>query len=195
MNTCRIEHYLNRQTMIAGDVNSGKTTLTTGILECFLQAGYARQIAVLDLSPDPVQGIGGKLSYASDTSVLYLTAQIHAPRLMGTDAAHTLSLAHENARTIETLFEEFKRQPRDILFVNDATLYLQAGSLTLFLKTLAMSSTRIINAYYGHTFADSELTQRERKLTEALIAASDKVVRNPEVWTENTSEDDHSITE
>lgn len=174
-----IEHCLNRQTMIAGDVNSGKTTLTSLILEHFLNAGYGPQIAVLDLSPDPIGGIGGKLSLRPDTKALYLTAHIIAPRLMGKDAAHTLCLAKENAGKIEALFEEFKRQRRDILFVNDATLYLQSGSLALFLKTLAMSSTQIINAYYGSTFADSELTQRERRLTDALIAESDKVIRCP----------------
>jgi GTPase SAR1 family protein len=181
MKTCSIEHYLNRQTMIIGDVNSGKTTLTTLILQHFLDAGYGGQIAVLDLSPDPVQGIGGKLSLGSDTPVLYLTAKIHAPRLMGTDAAHTLRLAHENARTIEALFEKFKQQPRDILCVNDATLYLQSGRLSALLETLSISSTQIINAYYGNTFADSELTQRERRLTEALIAESDEVIRCPDV--------------
>lgn len=131
MTNCGIEHYLNRQTMIVGDVNSGKTILTTLILEHFLTAGYGQQIAVLDLSPDPVQGIGGKLSLGSGTPALYLTAHIIAPRLMGKDAAHTLRLANENARKIEALFEEFKRQRRKILFVNDATLYLQSGSLSL----------------------------------------------------------------
>ena len=174
-----IEHYLNRQTMIAGDVNSGKTTLTTLILEHFLNAGYGQQIAVLDLSPDPVQGIGGKLSLGSGTPALYLTAHIIAPRLMGKDAAHTLRLAKENVGKIEVLFEVFKRQRREIVFVNDATLYLQSGSLALFLETLSMSSTQIINAYYGNTFVDSELTQRERRLTDALIEVSDKVIRCP----------------
>ncbi|MBB1078250.1 hypothetical protein HUU62_28055 [Rhodoferax sp. 4810] len=180
MSKCGIEHYLNRQTMIVGEVNSGKTTLTTSILERFLTAGYARQIAVLDLSPDPVRGIGGKLSLGEDTPVLYLTAHIIAPRLMGKDAAHTLRLANENAGKIQALFDEFKRRRRDILFVNDATLYLQSGSLALFVETLSMSSTKIINAYYGNTFADSELTQRERRLTDALIAASDEVLRSPD---------------
>jgi len=183
MTNCGIKHYLNRQTMIVGDVNSGKTTLTTLILEEFLKAGYGEQIAVLDLSPDPVQGIGGKLSIGSGTPALYLTADIIAPRLMGKDAAHTLRLANDNARKIEVLFEEFKRRRREILFVNDTTLYLQSGRLALFFKTLSMSSTQIVNGYYGSTFADSELTQRERRLTDALIAVSDKVIRCPDVRT------------
>lgn len=172
-----IQHYLNRQTLISGDVNSGKTTKTTTILEQFLQAGYGEQMAVLDLSPDPVRGIGGKLPLPSGAPVLYLTSHITAPRLMGRDADHTLELANENAREIEGLFVEFTKQKRDILFINDATLYLQAGNFALFLETLAKSSTRIINAYYGNTFADSALTQRERKLTDTLMEGSDEVIR------------------
>ena len=171
-----IKHYLKRQTLIVGDVNSGKTTRTTTILEQFLHAGYGEQIAVLDLSPDPVRGIGGKLPLDSGTPVLYLTTQITAPRLMGRDAEHTLELAVENARKIEGLFAQLAEQKRDILFVNDATLYLQAGNFDLFLEMLAKSSTRIINAYYGNTFADSELTQRERKLSDTLMEASDQVI-------------------
>ena len=108
---------------------------------------------------------------------MYLTAQITAPRLMGRDADHTLALAAENARKIEGLFTEFAMQPRDILFINDATLYLQAGNFSLFLETLAISPTRIVNAYYGKTFADSELTQRERKLSDDLMEVSDEVIR------------------
>ena len=177
MKQCTINHYLNRQTLIVGDVNSGKTTQTTTILEQFLRAGYGEQIVVLDLSPDPVRGIGGKLALAPDTPVMYLTAQITAPRLMGRDAEHTLELAADNARKIEGLFTAFAIQSRDILFINDATLYLQAGNFTLFLETLAKSPTRIVNAYYGNTFVDSELTQRERKLSDDLIEVSDEVIR------------------
>lgn len=168
--------YLNRQTVIAGDVNSGKTTRTTAILELFLQAGYGPQIAILDLAPDQVQGIGGKLPLPGDTPILHLTDTISAPRLMGKDAAHTLELAEENRCRIERLFSIFTKQPKNILFVNDATLYLQAGSLPLLLQTLEVASTRIINMYYGNTFQDSAMTRRERRLSEGLLAASDEVL-------------------
>lgn len=171
-----IEQYLNRQTLIAGDVNSGKSTLTTSLIELFSKAGYTRQMAVLDLAPNPVQGIGGKLPPCSSKHILYLTDDIAAPRLMGENAAHTLQLAKQNAQKIEKLFEELTKRQKEILFVNDATLYLQHGSLSRFLKILAGSSTRIINVYYGSTFEKSKLTLRERQLTDALIAVSDKVV-------------------
>ena len=68
--------YLGRQTVLAGDVNSGKTAKTTEILNQFLAAGYARDLAILDLAPDTVQGIGGKMLFEKDPGVLYLTGKI-----------------------------------------------------------------------------------------------------------------------
>ncbi|MFV0435999.1 MAG: hypothetical protein ACK5PS_01200 [Desulfopila sp.] len=171
-----ISRYLNRQTLIAGDVNAGKTTLTARIVAQLTEAGYGTQLAILDLAPSQIQGVGGKLSGSVDGSILYLTTEIAAPRLMGRDLAHTVELARQNARKIEQLFRQLARQPRPVLVVNDATLYLQQGSLSRLNDILTTSPTRIINAYYGASFAVSELSRRERALTEAIIATSDQVI-------------------
>lgn len=171
-----IENYLGRRTIIVGDVNTGKTVRTLEILHLFLTAGYAPKIAVLDLAPDTVRRVGGKMKPPPDEPLLYLTASISAPRLTGKDEDHTRQLAEENARTIETLFVKFQRQKREILFVNDATLYLQAGHLKRFVEILDTTSTQIINAYYGNAFTDSELTRREKKLTEDLMKICDQVI-------------------
>jgi len=175
MTTADIARYLGRHTILVGDVNSGKTTRTTTIINQFLAAGYARKLAILDLAPALVKGVGGKLSFKMAPGVSYLTAQIAAPRLMGQDAEQVRELATRNARTIEKLFTELERDSRDILFINDVTLYLQAGSLELLLGILRNSSTTIVNAYYGHSFDDSDLSRRERQLTEALMECSDTV--------------------
>ena len=74
---------------------------------------------------------------------------------------------------------KFSRQKREILFVNDATLYFQAGDFEHFLKILDSASTHIINAYYGHTFSDSELTRREKKFTEGLMKLCDQIIEMP----------------
>jgi hypothetical protein len=172
----KIDQYLNKRALIVGDVNSGKTDRTLELLQLFLKAGYAQKIAVLDLAPGTVQGIGGKMEPPPDQSLLYLTATISAPRLMGKDANHTRQLAQQNARTMETLFKKLVQKQPEILFVNDVTLYLQAGHLQRLLEILNTTSTQIINAYYGTTFADSELTRRERKLTEDLMKTCDHVI-------------------
>lgn len=174
-----INNYINRRTIIIGDVNSGKTSQTLNILKLFLKAGHAGKIAILDLAPDNIQGIGGKMELPQDESLLYLTTSILAPRLSGKDEYHTLKLAEKNATAIEKMFTKFYRQKREILFVNDVTLYFQAGDFKHFIKILDTASTHIINAYYGHTFSDSELTRREKNLTEELMKLCDQIIEMP----------------
>ena len=166
---------MGKRTLLVGDVKSGKTQKTLRLLQTFIRAGYAEDIAVLDLSPDPIEGIGGKLQVPADTPVRYLTASIAAPRMMGRDAAHVRQLAETNARVIEGLLVELCGLKREILFVNDATLYFHAGVLKNFLQAIETASTQIINAYHGDSFADSDLTQRERRLTQDLIETCDAV--------------------
>jgi len=171
-----IQQYLNKCTLILGDVKSGKTARTKEILRAFIQAGYMDRIAVIDIAPDMNGGIGGKMTPPANASLLYLTTTIAAPRLTGVDEAHVFRLAAENARAIEALFDTLQHQPKEILFINDASLYLQAGEFDTFLTALDTASTRIINAYYGSTFADSALTRREKHLIEALMKICDIII-------------------
>jgi len=171
-----IENYLNKRTLITGDVKSGKNARTLKILQEFIQAGYADRIAVIDMAPDPIRGIGGKITPPAGAPVLYLTTTIIAPRLTGKDEAETRRLAVQNARAIEALFDSLRRQPKEILFVNDASLYLQAGDLDTFLAILKTASTQVMNVYHGSTFPDSALTRREKRLTEELMETCDIIV-------------------
>jgi len=108
---------------------------------------------------------------------LYLSTQIAAPRLQGENDEHIWQLAQANARAIERQFEQLYDAKKKILFVNDATLYLQAGTFELFEKVLNSFHTAIINAYQGERFADSALTRREKKLTQNLIQRCDLILR------------------
>ncbi len=76
--------------------------------------------------------------------------------------------------TIERQFKQLIEAKRKILFVNDATLYLQAGTLEHFKKVL---NAAIINAYEGERFGDSELTRREKQLTRELMQHCNRVIR------------------
>lgn len=174
-----IEEYMDRRTLIAGDVNSGKTGRTMKILQCFLREGSGKNIAVLDLAPDSVRGVGGKMEPPPDEPLVYLTTSISAPRLTGRNENNIRQLAENNSTAIEKLFVKLYQQKRAILFVNDATLYLQAGHFQRFVEILDTASTQIINAYYGNTFADSKLTQREKNRTEDLMKICDKVIKMP----------------
>ena len=177
MMAAEVNDVLGRRTLLVGDVNAGKTTKTITIVQQLLAAGHGQDIAILDLAPEAVQGIGGKFPVSQTAGVFYLSTAIAAPRLNGKDEAETQHLAEENARAIEKLLSTLERQRPNILVVNDATLYLQAGSLERFEQVLEASTTSIVNAYYGYSFADSALSRRERRLTEALMLKSDPVFR------------------
>lgn len=171
-----INQYINKRTLIIGDVNSGKTDRTLKILHVFLRAGYAKKIFVLDLAPGYRTGIGRKMTSPPDTDLIYLTSSISAPRLTGKDENHIMTLAKENAKIIESLFAKYNQQQRDILFINDVTLYFHAGNFEKISKLFYGASTVVINAYYGQTFADSELTRREKKMTKNLMKICDRVI-------------------
>lgn len=172
----RVNSFLHKRTLIVGDVKTGKTATTTQILQEFLMTGYANRIAVLDLAPEAIEGIGGKMEPPPEPGLLYLTASICAPRLTGKNERQVFEMARQNARTIETLFAKLQQQPRDIVFVNDASLFLQAGDLDVFIRALGTASTQIVNAYYGKRFSDSALTLRERQRLEAFMKTCDNII-------------------
>ena len=171
-----IHPYVNRRTLILGDVNSGKTARTRKILSSFSAAGHTKDMAVLDLAPDSIEGVGGKMNVSADIGLLYLTAPITAPRLMGKDESHIQLLARENARLIEGLFNQLQKNRKKILFVNDVTLYLHAGDFAELIGLLETADTCVINAYHGKTFKPSAVTFRERQLIKKLIDACDRRV-------------------
>ena len=173
------EDYRNRRTLILGDVNSGKTRLTGAILEAFADAGEAGRIALFDLAPDPVGPVGGKMA-PPQAAVLYMTCPIVPPRLTGRDENEITTLAVSNARRIEAMMDRYLAAPREILLVNDATLYLQAGCLTRFVALLESAATAVVNAYAGAHFADGPLSRHERLRTEQLGQLCDRIIRLPE---------------
>ena len=171
-----VNEFLGRRTLIAGDVNAGKTRYCLDILLAFVRAGR-RNIAVLDFAPASISGVGGKLMPSETSGVFYFSADISAPRLTGRDETEIIELAEHNARTIECLLDDYLFDPKDILFINDITLYLHAGSIDKILSIIDLSSTIVINAYYGSAFANMPLSAQEKRSVEHLMKRMDRVVR------------------
>ena len=171
-----INQYINMRTLIVGDINSGKTRQTIEIMHLFLRAGYAKKMFVLDFAPGDKGGIGNKMIPPSDTDLMYLTSSITAPRLTGKDESHIMKLAENNANIIESLFIKYYQHQRDILFINDVTLYFHAGNFENISRLIHSTPTVVINAYDGQTFADSKLTRREKKMTRDLMKMCDRVI-------------------
>jgi hypothetical protein len=170
-----IKNFLNKRTVIIGDVNSGKTHYTLNIMREFLITGI-RDIAILDLAPAKVREIGGKMIPPEDPEILYMTTDIVAPRLTGRNDDEIQMLARKNRQVIEKLFVTYLQSPRDIIFINDVTLYLHAGTIDHLTELLSTASTQVVNAYYGTSFADSPLTRKERESVDLLLQTCDCVI-------------------
>ena len=170
-----IAEFLNKRTLIIGGVNSGKTRYCLRILDEFLEHGY-RDIAVLDFAPNRILGIGGKMELNDLSEVFYLTSDILPPRLLGKNDREILTLAKQNEETINILFDQYKRNSRDILFVNDVTLYLHTGKLRRLLNVLSTAKTQIINAYSGGVFDGQPLSVREASMLSLLKPLCDVVI-------------------
>ena len=173
-----LEDYLGRKTLILGDVNTGKTTLTRGVLEALLsRPGLEGRLAIVDMAPDIPEdlarekgliGVGGKLLPPQRPDILYLGGHLAPPRLSSKTEAEAMEKAQRNRRVIDRRFRELDVQSRDILLVNDVSIYLQAGTTESLTRWLDRAATVVANGYWGHRLEGGALTERERTETAKL---------------------------
>ena len=170
-----------------GDVGSGKTLYTARLLEEAVQAGYGRRTTVIDMAPPTmeIRGLraGGLLAdyTPSVMEVRYLRPrEVKAPRLTARTPREVLEYAEFNRRVIDQLLDAFLKEPTPILFVNDLSIYLQAGSLPRIIQVMEKAETFIANCYKGEALRDdlgTGLSRREREAVERLEGLMDLVVR------------------
>ena len=178
---CLPADLLGKKLLVMGDINAGKTTLCRQWLARLCAQGQGGRIVVLDLAPDippalaqarGLAGAGGYLLPPPDSDVLDLCTHLHAPRLSSATEAEAEEKAAENARAIEALFDQLppSGSGRDVLFINDVTLYLQAGFAADLLGNLGKAdfTTLVVNGYWGQRLGDSALSRREREQTRRL---------------------------
>jgi hypothetical protein len=179
---------LGRRILITGEVNTGKTTLTKNILESLCRAGAETRIVIVDMAPEVpeevalkkgVQGVGGKLLPFGWDELVYLATRIRPPRLSSKTEEEALSVAEKNRVSIDVLFREFQQTERDILFLNDVSMYLQMGSAGDLLEWIGSASTVVANGYYGRKLGTGVLSMREAAEMELLMHAFPIHVRLP----------------
>ena len=173
-----LEDYLSRKTLILGDVNTGKTTLTRTVLEALLcRPDLGGRIAIVDMAPEVPEklakekgliGVGGKLTPPEGRDILYLGGHFEPPRLSSKTEEEAMKKAKQNRRIIEGLFHKLDGQSRDILLVNDISMYLQAGTAENLTRWLDRAATVIANGYWGKRLGGGTLTERERTETAKL---------------------------
>ena len=179
-----VEDYLSRKSLILGDVNTGKTTLTRAVLEALLRRrDLGSRIAIVDMAPEipeklanerGLSGVGGKLMPPEGRDILYLGGRFEPPRLSSRTEAEALQKALSNQRRIEGLFDRIDIQSRDILLVNDVSIYLQAGTAEKLTRWLDRAATVIANGYWGNMLGGGTLTEQERTETAKLKSYSEQ---------------------
>ncbi|RJR25112.1 MAG: hypothetical protein C4582_03820 [Desulfobacteraceae bacterium] len=191
-----ISEYIGRFTMIVGDVNCGKTTLTQRILEAFA-AGGKEGITIVDLAPrikaedtflkGHLSGIGGGIEIPKTGSLLKeirrLQGDIAPPRLRAKSEDEAIFIAKENAKIIEGIFSQAFSRKVSYLFVNDCSMYLHAGDPHKLHDWIRSAGTAVVNGYYGSSLGRGAISSRERAGMDYLISRCDRVVRleKPEV--------------
>lgn len=173
-----VEDYLGRKTLILGDVNAGKTTLTRKVLEALLcRRDLGGRIAIVDMAPEILERlanakglprVGGKLTPPEGHDILYLGGRFDPPRLSSKTEKEAVEKAGGNRRIIEGLFRKLDGQSRDILLINDVSIYLQAGTAGNLIRRLDRAATVIANGYWGGKLGGGSLTERERTETAKL---------------------------
>ena len=170
---------LGRKLLIVGDVNTGKTTRTGSILEDFCRRGLGPRIAVLDLAPHippaiaaarGLTGVGGALALPGGCDLLAIHEQLQAPRLTSASEAEATAKAASNKALVDAALQRVAASGRTILFVNDASMYLQAGTADELAPHLARADTVVANGYFGERLGGGELTCHERAQMERLRA-------------------------
>jgi hypothetical protein len=176
---------VGKRTLIVGEVNSGKTTLCQRILDGFSRQGLGGNILVLDLAPEipehlagqkGLSGLGGRLKPPRGERVRYLRPALAPPRLMGRSQEEILELARANLAAIEKIMAQTGVR-EETLFLNDASMYLQAGCAAKLSSWLERFHTVVANGYMGKRLGGGELSVRERAQMEALARLFDRVVR------------------
>lgn len=176
--------FLNKKSLILGDVKSGKTKFTAELLKEAMELGYSSKIMVIDLAPkieilDKVMGLPLTDYVNIDSTIIYLRPKVKAPRIEGKNKEEILKIAAENAVIIEGTFNKFLESNREILFINDVTLYLHMGNLSKLFSVLSKTSTAILNGYYGKFFNNdfgSGISLREKNLMKELAKSMDIII-------------------
>lgn len=174
----QIKDLFGKRVVITGEVGAGKTRLLSKLIDEAALA-YDSKVAVLDLAPEvqinPNTTVGASVkTYCKHLNqVNYLRPKvIYAPRVQGRNKEEVLNLASKNASTIEPLLVSLTSTPPDILFIDDLTIYLQAGKIDLLTTLISKVRTFIATAYKGKVLLDdkgSGLSELEDNMLKYLL--------------------------
>ena len=180
------DEFINRFTMIVGEINSGKSTLTQQILQVLWRTTESI-ITVVDLAPEitpqdlessnQTMAIGGALQTSHSKRVRYFHPRIYPPRLRAKNESEAEALAAENLRTIDALLDKAMLEDTDALFINDCSLYLHSGRAAKLLDVIHSCPTAVVNGYLGRFFSNNSISIRERNGMNFLMRHCDRLIK------------------
>ena len=177
MQRLRFKDLFGKRVVITGEVGVGKTRLLASLVdEAALESGL--RVVVLDLAPEVQIGsetVGASVKTYSRRlhQVEYLRPNVvYAPRLQGRSREEVLDMAAKNASSVEPLLISLASNPPDALFIDDLTIYLQAGDMNPLTDIISSVGTFIATAYKGKMLLDdkgSGLSRVEKSRLESLL--------------------------
>ena len=184
MTSTSFDTVCGRRILITGEVGSGKTTLMRKLLNEALEGGK-EEITLIDMAPERIStengSIGGRLLGNPVKRVRLLTPSgIKAPRLTAKSPDELVLIADSNRAKIEKVLEMFNKAPTKVLFINDASMYLQRGDLETLLAAISKAETVVVNAYLGERLKNdlgTGLSKLERELVLSLGEKMDDVIQ------------------
>jgi len=173
----RFKDLIGKKVVITGEVGVGKTKLLAALIdEAALEVGL--RVIVLDLAPEvrfgsKILGASVKTYSTRLNQVKYFRPNVvFAPRLQGRNREEVLEMAAKNASSIEPLLVALASDPPDTLFIDDLTIYLQAGKMDLITRLINAVKTFVATAYKGKKLLDdkgSSLSNLEKSRLESLL--------------------------
>lgn len=177
---------LQGSTFIEGPSGAGKTRLTAGVLEEWLDRRGPAGVVVLDFGPElPGSGrvIGRRLDRYLEVpaTVWYGHIDANGPRTEGANPEEMAALARANAERVSSLIEQAPDAPTAV-FVNDVTIaaHHDLGVLEHVTDYADRARCAVVNGYTdGALEGDDDLSRRERAGVRFLRQWADRTVRLP----------------
>lgn len=168
--------------MLYGEINTGKTTITSAFLKFLLEREGIppTDVNVMDFAPNLTTS--GSVSFGGRILDFYpASKKCHYPlaehgfipvRFNSNNKKELFHSANQNRQFASQILNRCLNNPKSILIINDASIYLHRGDKKVLLKLIKASDTCFSNTYYGSSIGkgfSQAFSKLEKKRIEYLL--------------------------